>query len=148
MLPILEPFHLKLAPGGTPLPGSVTGSLAKTGVGLPPIGHVLLDKLGVLPTVFHDYTLDRHVHHGVRSRHDIQMQTAVFFSVGHPGGAPRVNHDDLGVVTINAFENPVVPQRGLGLERIGARYQHTIRQRKVLMRGAKNIVANIYPPGG
>ncbi len=131
--PVLEAFHLELAPGSPPLPGGVPGTLAKTGVRLPIVGDVVADKFGILPAVLDDHPLYSHVHHGIRPRQDVQVQAAVFLGIGYASGSPRVHHDDLGLVTVDTFENPVIPQCGLGLERVSARNQHTVGQGEILV---------------
>ncbi len=138
--------HLEHAPGGAPLPRRVAGALAEAGVGLPLVGDPVLDEVLVFPAVLHDHPLDGHVHRRVGAGVDLQMQPAVGLGVGDAGGAPRVDHDDLGLVAVDALQVPVVPDRCLALEGIGAGHEHAIGQREVLVRCAEDVVADIHPP--
>ena len=73
------------------------------------------------------------------------MQPAVGLDVGGTRRGPRVDDDDLGVVVVNAVQEPVVPDRGLGLEGIGAGNQHAVGQREVLVGSAEDVVADVHP---
>ena len=146
-LPVVEPLDLEMTPGGTPLPGRVAGALTEARIGFPEIGGPPVDEFLILPAVFHDDPLDRHMHHGVGAGIQVDMQTTVFFGIRSARRLAGVGHDDLGFIPVDAFEDPLIPQHGLGFEWIGARYEQAIGQCKVFEACAENVVTDIDPTG-
>ena len=122
-----------MAPGGAPLPRGVAGALAETGIGFPEVGDPFVDKFLVFPALLQNDSLDSHVHDGVGAGIEINVQATVFFRIGHAGGAARIDHNDLAVIAVDALQDPMVPQHGFSLERIGAGDDHTVRQGEIFV---------------
>jgi len=143
----LKAFDLELAPGSTPLPRGITGALAEAGVCLPLVGHVVTDEILVMPAVFYNDPGYSHVHHGIRTGIDVEVQATVLLNVSGACSLARINHDDLGIVAADTFQNPGVPHHGLGLEWIRAGDKQTIGLGKILVGRAEDIVADVDPAG-
>jgi len=140
-----ETLDLELAPGGAPLPRGVTRALAEAGVRLPLVGDVVADEILIVPAIFYNDPRNRHMHHGIRTGIHVEVQATVLLYVSGASSLARINHDDPGIVAADTFQNPGVPDNGLGLEWIRAGDQQAIGLGKILVGGAKDIVADIDP---